>query len=261
MKQVPFVDTLFFSGQGPLMIAKIGANGLPQGFRHVGNCTELTISPKTTSDDRQDAMTGQRALIKKMTVEIGTDIAFKLDSVMDDENLAMALRATFSKKPAGTVTDEAVTGYAGCVLPLANIAIVDDVTLVVKSSDGLTTYDKGDDYTVSDHSLFIVAGGAIGTEDEGDGVDLKVAYHYGKQTHFQPLTEAAQEYALRFEGLNTAEDNQGVVVNIFKVGTDVTKQFGMITDKAVPLDISGAALLDPTKATGSKFFNIQRADA
>ena len=261
MKQIPFKNTLFFNGQGPLMIAKIGANGLPQGFRHVGNCTELAISPKTTSDDRKDSMTGQRALIKKMTIEVGTDISFKLDSTMDNENLAMALRATFAVKPAGTVTDEAVRAYKGCILPLANISIVDDVTLVVKSSDGLTTYDKGDDYTVSDHSLFIVPGGAIGLLDIADaGVALKIDYGYGKQTHFQPLTEAAQEYALRFEGLNTAEDNQAVVVNIFKVGTDVTKQFGMITDKAVPLDISGAALLDPTKLTGSKFFTIQRAD-
>lgn len=260
MKQAPFNDTLFFSGQGPLMIAKIGADGKPMGFRHVGNCTELSISPKTTSDDRKDSMTGARAIIKKMTVEVGTDIAFKLDSVMDNENLAMALRATFTEKAAGTVTDEAVTAYAGCILPLAHIALVDDNTLVVKSANGQTTYDKGDDYTVADNSLYIVPGGAIGTADEGDGIALKVSYGYGKQTHFQPLTEAAQEYALRFEGLNTADDNKAVVVNVYKVGTDVTKQFGMITDKAIPLEISGAALLDPTRTIGSKFFNIQVAN-
>ena len=260
MNQVPFQDTLFFNGQGVLLLAKLSAAGVPMGFRHVGNCTELSISPKTTTDDRKDSMTGARALIKKMTIEVGTDIAFKLDSVLDNENLAMALRASYVKKAAGTVTDEAATAYKGTILPLANIALVDDVTLVVKSTDGLTTYAKGTDYTVHDHSLFIVDAGAIGTADTGTGVPLKVSYHYGAQVKFEPLTEAAQEYALRFEGLNTAEDNKAVIINVFKVGTDITKQFGLITEKATPLDISGAVLLDSTKTTGSKFFNIQRVE-
>jgi hypothetical protein len=257
MKQVPFSETIFFNGQGPLLLAKLNAAGLPMGFREVGDASELMLSPKTTSDDRNDHRTGARALLKRMTNTVGMDISFKLDSAMNPENLAMAMRASYTVKAAGTVTAEAHTLYAGCVCPTNYINITDDVTLVVKGVGGTPpTYVKDTDYTVYDHGIVPIAGSDLADLDTGDGVPITIDYAYAKQTVFECLTEAAQDYALRFEGLNTADDNKAVIVEIYRVGVDLVKQFGMITDKAIPLDISGSALLDPTKTTGSKYYRV-----
>jgi hypothetical protein len=255
MKQVTIANTQTFSGQGPVMAAKI-VNGVRQGFRQLGDVEDLALSLKTTVNQMKEHVSGQRGLLKREETEKGLDLSFKLVSTMDDENLAMGMRASYEKKNAGTVTDEAHLAFAGCIVPTRYISITDDVTLVVKSADGLTTYDKGDDYTVYDHGIEIVEGGAIGTADTGDGIAIKISYGYAAQTVFQGLTEAAAEYCIRFEGLNTSEDNKPVIVEVFKVGTDVLKQFGMIVDKSTPMEISGSAIMDVTRTTGSKFFEL-----
>lgn len=255
MKQVTFTDTTTFSGQGPVMIAKI-VNDVRQGFRQVGDVEDLSLSLKTTVNELKEHMTGQRGLLKREEIEKGLDVSFKLVSVMDNENLAMAMRASYVVKTASTVTDEAHTAFEGCILPTRYISITDDVSLVVTSSDGLTTYAKGTDYTVYDHGIEIITGGTLGTADTGSGVAVLISYGYAAQTVFQGLTEAAAEYCIRFEGLNTADDNKPVIVEVFKVGTDVLKQFGMITDKSTPAEISGSAIMDTSRTTGSKFYEV-----
>lgn len=255
MKQVTITETKTFSGQGPLLLAKV-VNGVRQGFRQVGDAEDLSLALKTTVNEMKEHTSGQRGLLRREETEKGMDVSFKLHSTMDDDNLAMAMRASYEKKNAGTVTDEAHLAFAGCIVPTRYISITDDNTLIVKSGDGLTTYDKGDDYTVYDHGIEIVEGGAIGTADTGSGVAIKIAYGYAAQTIFQGLTEAAADYCLRFEGMNTADDNKPVVVEVFKVGTDVLKQFGMIVDKSTPFEISGSAIMDTSRTTGSKFYEL-----
>lgn len=69
------------------------------------------------------------------------------------------------------------------------------------------------------------------------------------------LTEGVAEMAMRFEGLNTAEDNEPVVVEVFKFATDPLKELSLISDNFQQFVLEGSVLADSTKTTGSKFFH------
>jgi hypothetical protein len=255
MAQAAQIDTKYFMGQGMVFLAeKNETTGEPLAMRHLGNVTDLKLQLKTTTIDLKEAMTGARGLAKRLTTENACTFSATLESLVK-ENLAIALRAAITDKVAGSATGETVTAFKSSLLPLRYAALVDDATLVVKSANGVTTYVKGTDYTVNTDSISIPVAGAIAALDTGDGVPLLIAYHYGAQTIVDAFTEPAKEYWLRFEGLNTAEENKSVIVNIFKISPDPLKELAMIGDKQAEISLDGACLVDSTRTgTDSRFF-------
>ena len=59
---------------------------------------------------------------------------------------------------------------------------------------------------------------------------------------------------MRFEGLNTAEENAPVLVEVFNFLTDPLKELSLISDSVQQFVLEGSVLADSTKTTGSKFF-------
>jgi hypothetical protein len=238
-------------GQGMFTIAeKDATTGEPLKKVHVGNCTDLKLSQKTNTLVLKEAMTGARGDIAR--IDTGKECEFS--AVLEDiskENLAIFLRAAVTSKVAGTVTAESVKAYAGGIIGLDNIGLVDDETLIVKSADGLTTYTKNTDYLVRTDCLEIPTTGAIATAAGAGSVVIKVDYHYGAQDHIQALTESQKEYWVTFYGLNTARSNKSVVVDIFKVSMDVLKEMALIQDKQAEINVTGSCLLDETRPSGT----------
>jgi hypothetical protein len=72
------------------------------------------------------------------------------------------------------------------------------------------------------------------------------------------MTEGFQEYALRFEGLNTAESNEPVLIEVFRISADILKELALISDKVQAFELAGSVLLDNTRPTGSKFFKTTK---
>lgn len=87
------------------------------------------------------------------------------------------------------------------------------------------------------------------------GVALTVDYLYAAQVRVDALTTAAPEKYLRFEGLNTLDGNNPVVVEVFKFVLDPASEFGLITgEEAASLAIEGSVLADPLQSSGSQFY-------
>lgn len=87
------------------------------------------------------------------------------------------------------------------------------------------------------------------------GVALTVDYSYAAQVRVDALTTAAPEKFLRFEGLNTLDGNNPVVVEVFKFVLDPASEFGLITgEEAASLAIEGSVLADPLQSSGSQFY-------
>lgn len=87
------------------------------------------------------------------------------------------------------------------------------------------------------------------------GVALTVDYSYAAQVRVDALTTAAPEKYLRFEGLNTLDGNNPVVVEVFKFVLDPASEFGLITgEEAASLAIEGSVLADPLQSSGSQFY-------
>lgn len=90
-----------------------------------------------------------------------------------------------------------------------------------------------------------------------DGAALTATYDYQAQSLVNALTQPLSEISIRFEGLNTADGNSPVVVDLFKFSVDPLKELALLTDTFGEFQIEGALLYDNTKSTGSKFFTVK----
>lgn len=90
------------------------------------------------------------------------------------------------------------------------------------------------------------------------GVALTADYSYAAQVKVDALTGAAPEKYLRFEGLNTLDGNNPVIVEIFKFVLDPAQEFFLISgEQAAQLTIEGSVLSDTLQSSGSKFYREQ----
>ncbi len=88
-----------------------------------------------------------------------------------------------------------------------------------------------------------------------DGVALAVDYSYAAQKQVDALTQGMQERYLRFEGLNTADSNNPVIVEVFKFVIDPAQELPLIGDENIAqFVLQGSVLSDALQSTGSKFF-------
>lgn len=135
----------------------------------------------------------------------------------------------------------AVTGFAG-----ADAAVLNAKTHVVATASStaitLATNTTGKTITIGT-PLLVQDGGA-----------LTVDYTYASQFLVDPLVNGSQEKWLRFEGLNTADNFNPVVVDIYRFLVDPLKELSLIGDTVNNFVMEGSMLMDPTKLTGSKFF-------
>ncbi|CAH0446249.1 hypothetical protein LMG9673_04774 [Ralstonia pseudosolanacearum] len=61
------------------------------------------------------------------------------------------------------------------------------------------------------------------------------------------FTQPLPERYLRLEGLNTAQGNAKVLVELYRVAFDPLKELSLISDDYNKFEIEGSLLADPTK--------------
>ncbi len=238
----------YYSGQGVVMLAQRDENGNPKGFIPIGNVSDLKISIGVSTLEHKESQTGQRATDLRLTTETKASLSMTVENFIA-ANLADALRGTDTEVAAGSVTDASITAYLGKVVSLPHVHVSN-----VKVNDGATQLVQGTDYWVNADAGSIRFADAI--QGIVDGDELKVSYSYAKQIRVDALTEGAKELYMRFEGLNTAEGNDPVVVEVFKFLTDPLKELSLISDGIQQFTLEGSVLADSTKTTGSKFFKV-----
>jgi hypothetical protein len=162
----------------------------------------------------------------------------------------------------GTETITALTSANPCVLTVASsVAVVgdrvyinalvgsvemNDQTFVVSAVDGTTVTLDFDATGVTSYT----SGGSMYVGSVGVSVD----YSYAAQNLVDALTQGSTDRYLRFEGLNTADGNNPVVIEVFKFATDPLQQLALIGDEVQQFELAGNVLADPLQSTGSKFF-------
>jgi len=233
---------MYFSGQGKLYIGSRDALGNPLALRFVGNVPKLQLAPKVQNIDHQESVSGQRAtdlrLIKGKTIDF--------TCTMEDfvkENLSLALYGAATLVAPGTVINEVLASalVAGDYAPLLhqNVSAV-----VVKDSAGApATLAAGVDYVVNAQH------GSIQLLNAGAYVQpLKANYSYGAVNNINMFTQSLPERFIRFEGLNTADNNKPVLIELYRVAIDPLKSLDLISDVVTGLDLSGVTMMDSFKA-------------
>lgn len=245
------VETKYFSGQGIVYLDD------GTGFVDAGNVPELKLSFETQNVEHKEARTGNRLIDMRMVTDKSCNASITLEG-FDPETLKKALYATSTASAAGTGVTEEIIAKLGKVVPLSKIKVS---SVVVKdAATGLITYELNKNYTVNTEtgSLYIMtaaeqtAASAVSSIDADDVLD--VTFNHAAQVSVDAFKASQKEYKLRFEGLNTADDNSPVVVTINRFRPDPLKDLGLITSELNSFVMEGAALADT--ATGD-FVQIQ----
>lgn len=238
----------YYSGQGVVLLAKRGADGLPEAFIPVGNVPDLRITVQTNALEHKESHTGQRGTDKRITTETIVGLSMTLENFSGD-NLARVSRGIVTNIAAGThsITRKA---YLGGIVALEHVK----VSAVVVKKDA-TTIDAVN-YEVNSEAGSIRFKDVItgGTLAEGDTITIE--YSYEKQVRVDGLAGGQEELFMRFEGLNTAEGNVPVVINVFKFATDPFQELALISDEIQSSVLEGSVLADTTRNSGSRYFEV-----
>jgi len=250
--------TRLYSGQGVLYVANRNANGTPAGFVDIGNCSALMVNPSIDSFDHQESRTGKNFTDKRIKRMVRAEVSMTLDSVAK-EALELYLFATNTQNASATITDEVVTAVHNKIVKLSrmNVTAISAVT----NTAGTTTYVAGTDYEVVDLKQGLIRILSTGTITNGQ--QLHVDYTAGASETINPFAGTInKEVWLLFAGLNRAEDNAPVRVNIFKCNLDPANEWAFLNDQFAEFRIGGQILYDDLQpeATG-RFFTEEQLQA
>ncbi|EQB0462499.1 hypothetical protein ACYAEY_000922 [Pseudomonas aeruginosa] len=237
----------YFSGQGRVYIGARDTAGNPQGLSFVGNVPELKVSLSVETLEHQESTSGQRLTDLQLIKTKKGEFACTLEELIA-VNLSLALYGTTVEQTSGTVTSEAlpnpVTAGSLYLLAKQNVSSV-----VVKDSSATPKTLPAVQYSLnSKHGSLSITDKTTG----GPFVEpFKVDYAYGAAQSTALFTQPLPERWVRFEGLNTADSNREVVIDLYRVAINPAKELSIITEELLKFELSGQVLADTQKsATG-----------
>jgi hypothetical protein len=252
----------YASFQGRVYLGKRDSSGNPTDVRSPGNVAELKLSLKTDVLEHYESQSGQRTLDHRMVKQKSATVNLTIEE-FTKENLALALYGNFVVGTPGTVTNEPLGGATPIVGERYFLAHPKVASLVIQDSSATpATLVEGLDYTAD------VDFGAIqflrlddgGTPAVPYAAPLKASYAFGVTTGIGIFTQPLPERYLRLEGINTADGNARVLVELYRVAFDPLKEMSLISNEYNKFEMEGSLLADASKpidATLGQFGRIQ----
>lgn len=230
----------YFSGQGAISYSIRSALGAPQGFTYLGNCTDLTLN--LGKNYARDASYGTETLAPFVRSSEVPNISLTLEE-LSAENLALVMYGSVTAITAGS-TSESLLAYTGKASPLSNINLTAWAALT--NSSNTVTYTLNTDYTV-DLPAGVISIPATGSAIT-NGQTVNAYYTKGAHSKISMGTVKPPMVWLRFEGVNTANSNAPVVVDLYKCRLYPLESLPLITDTFVGLRLSARLFKDPVHA-------------
>lgn len=227
-----------YIGVGRVHARPFGSTGK---FRHVGNVSGLPLKHKVDVQRQADFTRsgGGTAVRVERIQQIECGMTWLTFS---PENWAIAMAGVAATVALGSVVDEVIKGYKGTTVPLAHPpSVITEVT----NAAATVTYAAGTDYELSGAGLYFPDGSTI-----VEAADLKVSYDHGAYTRLEAAMGTATELELLFEGLNEADSDKAVIVNLWRVSLPSAEELQLIGEKLGEMKFAGELLKDPTKGTG-----------
>lgn len=225
----------YFVGQGKVFAAlRDGTVNPTGGFLYLGNCPDLRLrlgasALVTATGGAQTAAPG---------LPNGEPPSFQMTlEELNNDNLTNFLYGTRTTVAAGSVSNESVTLYKGRATKLARMGL-----------SSFTSLSGG--YTLGTHYTVNLDAGSIDvplTSTIPDGTTLLASYVAKDQDQIEPYTTAPPLWWLRFEGMNSANSNTPVVIDLYRTRIRPPEELQIIGDDLTALSLTGRILYDTNR--------------
>lgn len=243
----------YFSGQGKVYAAPRGVGGAAGAFKFLGNVPELSVAMATSVIEHKESTSGSRITDQRIVKENKASCSMVLEE-FNANNLVMALYGTTTAITGSTVTGEAFpSGLVAGDFVRTKFPKISAVTIKDGAGSPVTLV-AGTDYAIesANHGLIRII--SVGTYVQ----PFTINYTYAASTDVTMFSSAPAERYLRFEGLNTADGNNAVLVELYRVLFDPLKNFGMIQDDLAKFQLDGGVLYDTTRIADSQLGGFGR---
>lgn len=132
-------ESLFYSGQGLVLLSDRDSLGRPTGFTHIGNICDLSISIDVTEFEHKECTTGQRAIDLSLITETVVEVEMVIES-LTAQNLKDALFGDVTSIAAGSVASLIERGQIGKGIKTDHLNI--SSVVVVSAATGTVTFSS-----------------------------------------------------------------------------------------------------------------------
>ncbi|MEX2524445.1 MAG: hypothetical protein WD750_05770 [Gammaproteobacteria bacterium] len=235
------MDMKQFSFQGHVLLAERDANGNAKAFRDIGVAPTFDLSLGVNKDQQYESQSGRRRL--RSEIITGQDVNLSL--VLNDFstlNLGLALYGTPAAIAAGSVTDEALpSGLEDGDLVALQQQNISNLVLEDNAAAALTE-DTHYEIQSAEH-------GTIKFLDLSTFTQPLVAdYDYAGGINIAMFAGQPPIRWVRLQGINTADGDKPVLVELYKVKFDPVETLSLINEAHGQLSMNAVAFDDDTKA-------------
>lgn len=224
-----------FAGVGKMYARRYGA---AEALREVGNCSNLAVSYEEDSREQTDYTKGGGGVYASLKRISAATCSFTwLD--FSPRNLREVLFGGVTVTSGGSAVNEAAVGYRG---GLCKTVHPNPTSVVVQNQAGTITYVANTDYEVRTGGIWITPGSGI-----TDGQAIRFNYSYVAYDTIEGLIASAPELEILFEGVNEADSNSVVNVDLWRVKLGPPSDVQFISEEFGELAIEATLVRDPTK--------------
>ncbi len=236
----------YYYGQGELELAEILAGGTLGPYIWVGDVSELSGSMSQSAVAHRESYSGKKAKVREFFTELGMDWSATMHQ-LDAANIAKFSLGTLTSQAAGTVTGETFpSGLAnGDVIQLAKHN-VSDLVITDSATPTPATLTRGTHYDYDIYGEVVLL--TLPTSP-APTQPLKAAYSHGATKQAALLNGTRKNYALRYKGINLAENDAPCLLEIYKVSPGLLQTLALITsgNQLAGAPVTFTSLLDTSK--------------
>jgi hypothetical protein len=237
-------------GQGCVYICKRDAQGRKTQCSDTQDVSALTISPSETTVEHMEHCSGKQQVDSSVNFRPTVTGNIVFDS-LDDEWLAFFYKGTRSTIASGTVTGEAhVLGADKILFTNQTNITTNKANITLAATAPAAAVIPAEDYTVSHTGKIQIVQSNVATA-------VTVGYAYGAATQVAAYTgNANEEYWLVYEGINLADQERPVIVDIYKCKFSQDGSQELISEDYITLGMGFQILFDdkqPNDPTTGRF--------
>jgi hypothetical protein len=205
----------------------------------------------TQPAEHRESTSGRQSVDLIIDNVLSGNIKMRLED-FSKENLALASFGTASIITAGTATSEPIVAKLGYSVPLKNINLTEFTSLKIQNGIIQTIAATGN-YSVNLNSGMITFEATPASSALVNNATCLCTYTYGSHKKITGFTETRKHYYLRFNGLNTVDSDQPVIIEVFKVTFNPMTELSLINTELSTMDIEGDMLYSNTGIDGNYF--------